>query len=130
MYLYIYIHLHSYSLFNIDTEDNSICLFVKSSDKKEIEVFFAENPLVGLSKVLSIDDVRKYYTTYKDKKKLLLEYTHFLCDSNVMPQLYNLLGKTFSNRNNLPIPITWRSVNKLSKSVIDAVSCTYMNMKG
>jgi hypothetical protein len=47
-----------------------------------------------------------------------------------MTQLYNLLGKTFGSNNNSPIPISYQSPVELEKSVTDAVSCTYMSLKG
>lgn len=46
-----------------------------------------------------------------------------------MTQLYNLLGKTFSNHKQ-PIPVAYISPEKLSLTLTAAVSATYMKMKG
>jgi Ribosomal protein L1p/L10e family len=46
-----------------------------------------------------------------------------------MTQLYNLLGKTFSNHRQ-PIPVAYISPGKLSLTLSAAVSATYMKMKG
>ena len=89
-----------------------------------------ESPIDGLTKVISINEVRKLFSAYKDRKKLLSEHTHFICDANVMAQLYNLLGKTFADRNNSPIPINFKSPSKLQDAIMKACSASYMHMKG
>ena len=120
----------SHSLFNVDTEDHSVCLFCRSEDKKAIDDYLVESPIEGLTKVISINEVRKLYSAYKDRKKLLSEHTHFICDANVMAQLYNLLGKTFADRNNSPIPVNYKSADKLPGAILKACSASYMHMKG
>lgn len=80
--------------------------------------------------MISINEVRKLFSAYKDRKKLLSEHTHFICDANVMSQLYNLLGKTFADRNNSPIPINFKSPEKLQGAIMKACSSSYMHLKG
>lgn len=107
-----------------------MCLFCRSEDKKAIDEYLVENPIEGLTKVISIDEVRKLFSAYKDRKKLLSEHTHFVCDANVMAQLYNLLGKTFADRNNSPIPVNYKSPEKLPAAILKACSASYMHLKG
>lgn len=73
--------------------------------------------------------MRKYYKAFKDLKSLLTQHSHFICDANIMTQLYNLLGKTFSNHRQ-PIPVAYKSPEKLSTTLLTAVSATYMKMRG
>ena len=96
-----------HSLFSPDEEDHTICLFCRSDDKKEIEEYLTAQPIIGVAKVLSINDVKKYHSQIKDKKTLLKAHTHFICDARIAPHLYNLLGTTFSARNNLPVQINF-----------------------
>ncbi len=40
-----------------------------------------------------MDDLRKKYRQFADRKKLRKEFSHFLVDDRVMQQVINLLGK-------------------------------------
>jgi ribosome biogenesis protein UTP30 len=118
------------SMFAPDEEDHTICLFCRSEDREAIESYLKANPIEGLTKVVSINQVRKLYVAYKDRKKLLNEHSHFVCDSRVMTQLYNLLGKVFAERNNFPVPIDYTGPSKIQGEVVKVVSSTYMHLKG
>ena len=119
-----------HSLFSPDEEDHTICLFCRSDDKKEIEEYLTAQPIIGVSKVLSINDVKKYHSQIKDKKSLLKAHTHFICDARIAPHLYNLLGTTFSARNNLPVQINFTKASALPSIITKIVSSTYCNLKG
>lgn len=119
-----------HSLFSPDDEDHTICLFCRSDDKKEIEEYLTAHPIIGVSKVLSINDVKKYHSQIKDKKTLLKAHTHFVCDARIAPHLYNLLGTTFSARNNLPVQINFTKTSMLPSIISKIVSSTYCNLKG
>lgn len=118
-----------HSLFNPE-EDDSICLFCRSEDKAQMEKFKESNEVKGLALVLSIDDVKKYYREFKDRKLLLKEHTHFVCDARVVRQLYNLLGNVFSARNNYPIPVDLDKAAKIASSIQKIVQSTYMHLSG
>jgi len=105
-------------------------LFCRTDDKKEIEEFLSAQPIIGVSKVLSINDVKKYYVQIKDKKTLLKAHTHFICDARIAPHLYNLLGSTFSARNNFPVQITFTKASMLPSIITKIVSSTYCHLKG
>eukprot|EP01041_Mallomonas_annulata_P004685 gene4685-9283_t len=119
------------SLFSND-EDHSICFFCRTEDKDEIHSYLQSHPIPGFREdsLKSIVDVKKYLKQYKDKKKLLTEFTHFLCDSNVMNFLYNLLGKVFGQRNNYPVPIIYEKITGLEHVIQKAIDSTYMHLKG
>lgn len=119
-----------HSLFSVEGEDHSVCLFCRSDDKKAIEEYLSEHKVAGLDKVLSVNDVRKLYSAYKDKKRLLGEHTHFVCDTNIFSQLHNLLGKTFNDRNDCPVPITFKAPKDIEDAVNKVTSSSYMHLKG
>jgi hypothetical protein len=118
------------SLFSPDVEEHSVCLFCKSNDKENIDSFLKDNPIRGLNGVISLNQVRKLYSAFKDRKKLLSSYTHFVCDENIYSHLCNLLGKTFGSRNNYPLPIRYSKIPGLPSAIDKAVSSTYMYLKG
>ena len=120
-----------HTLFNVTSEEHTICIFCKSSDKGRIEKYLSNNPIEGIQKIISLDDVKKHYQRFNDKKKLLSEYTHFITDSSIMGHLYNLLGKVFATNNNYPIPVDLpTNYNKLEATVKKVVDSTYMHLKG
>lgn len=119
-----------HTFFNVDGEDHSICFFCRSEDKIELEKYLASNPINGLAKLLSVNEIKKQYEQYKDKKQLLSEHTHFICDARVMRQLYNLLGKVFTAKNNHPIPVDYITSAKLADSIKKVTDSTYIHLKG
>ncbi len=119
-----------HSMFSPEGDDHSICLFCKSEDKEAIESYLESHPIVGLNKVVSMNEVKKSYKEFKDKKNLLSEHTHFLCHTSIARQLYNNLGTVFSERNNFPVQISFEQPSELSKAVSKAVGSTYMHLAG
>ncbi|KAJ1436452.1 hypothetical protein B484DRAFT_257203 [Ochromonadaceae sp. CCMP2298] len=45
------------------------------------------NPPPGLTKIISLNEVKKNYKRLQDLKKLKSEHTHFACDSRIAPQV-------------------------------------------
>lgn len=119
-----------YSLFSTEEEDNTICLFCRSSDKEMITAYLEKNPIEGLTKVVSINDAKKHYVQIKDKKSLLKDHTHFICDSRVAGQLYNILGSTFSSRNDYPVQINFTNPAQLPGLIKKVIGSTYFHMGG
>ena len=118
------------SLLSDAEDDSSVCLFCKSEEKKALEDYISSNPIAGLTKVVSVNDVRKCYSALKDRKKLLSEHTHFICEPSVLTQVYKLLGKPFAEKNNCPVPVTFKSPDKLQQAMMKVLSSSYMHMKG
>lgn len=119
-----------HSLISDDDKGFSVCLFCNNEDKKSIEGYVAKNPVEGLTKLLSINDVRKRYSAFQDKKHLMSEHTHFISDASVLTQLYSLLGKSFEGRNYYPIPISFMSPDKIKHAIMKVLSSSYMHLKG
>jgi len=119
-----------HSLFSSSDEDHSICLFCKTDDKKSIDEYLEANPIDGLTKVITLTQVKKLFAAFKDRKSLFSEFTHFVCDERIFSHLINLLGKTFGKRNNLPIPIKYTKPSGIPEAVLKAVSATYMHLHG
>ncbi len=119
-----------HSIFSPELQDDTICLFCRSEDKTTLDDMNGKGHSLGVSKILSIDDVKKYYKAFKDRKTLLHEHTYFVCDARVMKQLYNLLGNVFSTRHNYPVPINFDRKLDVASSVRKAVDSTYMHLSG
>jgi response regulator of citrate/malate metabolism len=100
-------------MFLPESQGHSVCFFCRSDDHDALEGYFRAHPFKGLVKIISITQVRKSYNAYKDRKTLMKDHTHFVCDARVMTQLYNLLGKVFAERNNLPVPIEFETFSKI-----------------
>ena len=114
----------------ISSEDHRMCLFCKSEDKAKIEAYLLDHPIPEIGLVLSINDVVKVYKEFKRRKQLQKEYSHFICDVNIMKQLYNALGSTFSRIGDLPVPIKFPELSKLQPAVNKVLQSTYMKLKG
>lgn len=114
----------------MEDEDNTICLFCRSDDKESITAFLEKNPIEGLTKVVSINDAKKHYVQIKDKKQLLKDHTHFITDSRIAGQLYNILGSTFSSRNDYPVQINFSNPAQLPALVKTVISSTYFHFGG
>lgn len=119
-----------HSLLSPDDDENSICLFCKTSEKESIEKYLETNKIPGVKRVLSLNDVKKYYKEFKNRKQLLSEHTHFVCNSGVARELYNQLGKVFSSRNQYPVQIHYDSPAGIEKEIIKVVSSSYMHYAG
>ena len=120
-----------YSFFSPDENDDSICLFCRSEDKVAIVEFLEKNPVEGLSKIVSLNELKKDYLQVQERKKLFKEHTHFLCDMRIVSHLNNLLGKTFLSRHsNMPVPIDFKNVHGIPEAVTKSVSSSYMHLKG
>lgn len=120
-----------YSLFSPEANDDTVCLFCRSEDKEAIIEFLAKNPVEGLTKIVSLNDLKKQYKEFENRKKLYKEHTHFLCDMRIVAHLYNLLGKSFlSKHSNSPIPIDYNHVHGIPAAVMQCVSSSYMHLKG
>lgn len=112
-------------------QEHKICLFSRTSDKVALNEELERNPIAGLTKIISLDEVKKYYKQFHDRKKLFKEFTHFLCDNRIFSHVINLLGKVFSTRNNHPVPVDISNINKLQAAVDKAVNqSTYMHPSG
>lgn len=119
-----------HSLFDSETDGHSICLFCRSEDKEGLEAYLQANPIPGVTKVVSINQLRKLYVAFKDRRELLGQHTHFVSDVRVLNQLYNLLGKVFGARNNYPVPVEFEKFSELEKAVKKVQDSTYMHLKG
>jgi hypothetical protein len=121
-----------HGLFFPDEFEHSICIFCRSADKEAIENFLGNHKSIHIAKVVSLDEVKKVYKRFEDKKTLLKDFSHFICDARIMSHLYNLLGKVFAQNNHYPIPIDIESIDGKLIAAINKVThdSTYMFIKG
>jgi ribosomal protein L1 len=108
----------------------SVCLFCRSEQKDQISLYNTENPIQGLKAIYSLNDVKKYYKTFNDLKKLLKEHTHFVCDGAILRHLYNHLGPVFGKSHRLPVQIRYSQVEDLPKAITKVINSSYVTLKG
>lgn len=75
--------------------ENGTCLIVKDTIKQDTKAFLEKHGVTGISKVLSVEKLRKNYKEYEAKRQLSSSYDLFLADNRVLPLLPKLLGKHF-----------------------------------
>ena len=114
------------SLFAAD--DNSVCFFCRTEDKDALVATFNGVDEFGSITVISLSEVVRLYKEFKDRKSLLSQHTHFLCDARIMSHLYNSLGKVFATNNKYPIPI--EADKDVVKALRKALDSTFMFLKG
>lgn len=119
-----------HAMLSPDEDENSICLFCKSTEKETIEKYLETNKITGLKRVLSLNDVKKYYKEFKNRKQLLSEHTHFVCNSSIARELYNQLGNVFSSRNQYPVQIHYDTPEMIEKEVNKVITSTYLHYAG
>uniref|UniRef100_A0A6B2LG60 Ribosomal protein L1 n=1 Tax=Arcella intermedia TaxID=1963864 RepID=A0A6B2LG60_9EUKA len=106
----------------IYSDSTEICLVV--GDKKKAE--FKEKNLPNIKKLLSIDSLRKKYSSYEARDKLLISYDLFFCDSVVKLPLLQFFGKTFIKAKKYPIPITFHYKVPPAQLVATTRDCTFL----
>merc|ERR1712216_376566 len=95
-------------------EDTKICLFVKDP-QRDVKDMIEKDGITGIEKVMGISKLRDRYKQYEDKRQLCNSFDLFLADDAVVPLLPRLLGKTFFQKKRQPIPVSFRSGEKLAK---------------
>ena len=60
-----------HSLFSDEEEDHTFCFFCRSDDKEVFTKLLESKSIPGFAAVISMNDVKKYYKLYKDRKTLL-----------------------------------------------------------
>ena len=119
-----------YSLVTDEEDEYSVCLFCKNEEKVSIDAHLAKNPVKGLSKILSIAEVKKSFSATKEKKSLLAEYSHYICDSSILSKIHKLLGNSFAERTNCPIQVSFKTPAEIHGAMAKVLSSSYMHMKG
>jgi hypothetical protein len=67
-----------HSLFSVDEEDHSVCLFCKSEDVIPINEYLKKKSIDGLTRIISITELIKHYLGKKEKKLLLPHLPYYL----------------------------------------------------
>ena len=119
-----------HSMYSPENEEHTVCIFCRTEDKESIDELLSNSPIVGVKSVISLSQVKKLYSSYKDKKELLSNHTHFVCDMRILNHLYNLLGKVFGKRNNYPLPMRLTKVIGLPSALSNVLTATYMYLTG
>lgn len=72
-----------------------MCLLVKDTDKERVKKILKEDPVEGLTKVMTLKKLRKNFTRFEDRRTLVGAYDLFLADDRILPYLKSPVGKVF-----------------------------------
>ena len=113
-----------------EVEEPEICLIVKESSKPWCQEMIEKFPehMGCVKKVLTLDSLRKKYTSYEQKRQLLHKYNMFMADDRILPMLSKSLGKAFIQTKRLPVPINLTREKALPFAIQKALSATYMTV--
>jgi ribosome biogenesis protein UTP30 len=62
-------------------------------------------PVRGLKQVVTLDELRRDFARFEQRRQLLDSHDLFLADDRILPMLTKALGKTFLARKRQPIPL-------------------------
>ncbi|RHY63820.1 hypothetical protein DYB34_005334 [Aphanomyces astaci] len=106
--------------------DGEACLFVKDSDKDRIKAHLKDDPVAGLTKVMTIKKLKKNYSQFKDKRELKAAYGVFLVDDRVLPYVKSLVGKTFFDAKKQPTTVNVTGKKNISTHIRRVLGGTEM----
>merc|ERR1719458_458387 len=108
-----------------------VCLIVKDFEKgirpdheptvAHYEAFLAEKGVKGVTKVMSLRELKVEYKTFESKTALSHLYDHFLVDARIIRLVPKFLGKPFYKKKKFPVQIKLDSKD-LVKEVEKALS--------
>ena len=110
-----------------------VCLIVKDFEKgirpdheptvAHYEALLAEKGVKGVTKVMSLRELKVEYKTFESKTALSHLYDHFLVDARIIRLVPKFLGKPFYKRKKFPVQVKLDSKD-LVKEVEKALSTT------
>merc|ERR1719421_1558044 len=87
-------------------EKSVVCVFSKDPQKKYKELLLQEHKVPGITKVISVEKLRKNYRTFDNKRSLADAFDLFLCDKSVVEMMPQILGTVFYHQKKKPpIPV-------------------------
>ena len=86
-------------------------------------LFNKEDPVSGVSKVVTIDKLRSTFVRYEQKRDLLKSYERILADEAIVPMIPSVLGKACMKAKKHPVPVKldWET-DKLKKNLEKGLS--------
>lgn len=128
-----------HSLYDPATNAGSeICLFTKDPPAPEVDPVVSgiptvnpvkaalqAKPVAGITKILSLEKLRKNYHQFGDRRRLLAGYSLFLTDERIMPRLPALLGAKFYEKKKQPVAVNL-AMHDFTKELVKARDSTYM----
>mmetsp|Transcript_17583 Transcript_17583/g.27388 ORF Transcript_17583/g.27388 Transcript_17583/m.27388 type:complete len:497 (-) Transcript_17583:32-1522(-) len=112
----------------VDRSDVEVCLIVKQESKEWVEEMIDQYSeyMKCVKKVIGLDNLRKNYGRYEQRRELLSSYDLFLADDRIIPMLRSALGNKFIERKKFPVPLKLTRKEVLPLAVKRAVEATYM----
>merc|ERR1719161_892031 len=115
------------------TNSSKVCLFVKDS---KIEFHLDKNKfckyenLFKIYKIIDISKLRLKYESFEARRKLCAFYDLFLADDRIVSILPGLIGKTFYNNSNTPIPVRICRKERWEQEINRVISGTILSYNG
>lgn len=113
------------SLFS--TEDGDSALLIVSNTAEKVKDLLKEEPINGVSKVVTLDKLRSTFVRYEQKRDLLKNYERILADEAIVPMIPSVLGKTCMKAKKHPVPVKldWE-MDKLKKNIEKGLNTTLL----
>nr|CCA26010.1 conserved hypothetical protein [Albugo laibachii Nc14] len=86
-------------------KQSEMCLLVKDTDKDRVKKILKEDPVEGLTKVMTLKKLRKNFARFEDRRTLVGAYDLFLADDRILPYLKSPVGKVFIRVKKQPVPV-------------------------
>lgn len=85
---------------------SEVCIFTDGPQKEYKEMLMEKHPHPQLKKVISIEKLRKNYSSVQQRRDLCNAFEVFLCQRNVIEHMPNCLGRYFLDvKKKMPFPI-------------------------
>ena len=112
----------------VDRSNVEVCLIVKQESKVWVEEMIDQYSeyMQCVKKVIGLDNLRKNYGRYEQRRELLNSYDLFLADDRIIPMLRSALGNKFIERKKFPVPLKLTKKEVLPLAIKRAVEATYM----
>ncbi|KAG9301778.1 hypothetical protein G9A89_003325 [Geosiphon pyriformis] len=112
-----------HALYGPDTE---VCLFTKDP-QKDFKELLSQHNVTRITKVISLDKLRKKYKQFEAKRQLCDAFELFLADERILHRLPKLLGKVFFIKKKQPIPVKLKS-GDIKAEIDRACNSTYLHL--
>ncbi len=115
------------SLFNPVDGDTALLIVSDKSEKVKDEL--KESPVEGVTKVVTLDKVRKTFARYEQRRDLVKSFSRILADEAIVPMIPSVLGNASMKSRKLPVPVKLGDdAEKRKGSIAAALSSTLLQV--
>ena len=115
------------SLFN--PVDGDTALLIVSDKAEKVKNELKESPVEGVTKVVTLDKVRKTFARYKQRRDLVNSFSRILADEAIVPMIPSVLGNASIKSRKLPISVKLDDdAEKRKSNIALALSSTLLHV--